>query len=279
MSMSNLAKHGQEALKQANNGSSNGNFPKENIWFDWGSKEEHVVRLVGDFKWIRSHWIGESSFGKDIAILNPRAFKGESKLPLSVACSNWDASTESEDPNGDCPICRLGRNADALLAKEGKNMDESDKAIIKAIRKKCAIRNTYLFKCIDRDNPWIDDAKTKKGFKIIKMPGDLLNAIIELSKKFDGTSITSPEEGIDITIKRVKGEGGGAPKFTALPVMAGMSVKQTPLTDEELQYRDLDLDKFAGKPVDKDRFEEELSDDNNVRVIYESAIDDGDAPF
>ena len=37
-----------------------------------------------------------------------------------------------------------------------------------------------------------------------------------------------------------------------------MTVKQTPLTAEELEYRDLDLSKFAGKPVDKMRFEEEL---------------------
>ena len=63
--------------------------------------------------------------------------------------------------------------------------------------------------------------------------------------------------------------------------MDGMKVKQTPLTDEEKEYRDLDLAKFAGKPVDKDRFEEELTDDNNVRTLYENADmdDNGNAPF
>lgn len=280
MSLSNLASHGQKALKEANNGNSNGNnFTKDNIWFDWGDKEEHIVRLVGDFKWIRSHWIGESQYGKDITILNPKAFKGDNKIPMNVSCANWDADSESEDPDGDCPICRLAKNADAILAKNGKDLDESDRNIIKAIRKKCAVKNTYLFKCIDRDNPYVDDAKTRKGFKIIKMSRDLLNAIVELSKKFDGVSITSPDEGIDITIKRAKGENGGVPKFTALPVMDGLSIKQTPLTNEELQFHDLDLGKFTGKPVDKDRFEEELTDDNNVRTIYESAVDDGDAPF
>lgn len=279
MSLSNLASHGQKALKEANsNNNSSGNFPKENIWFDWGNKEEHVVRLVGDFTWIRSHWIGESAFGKDIAILNASAFKGENKIPMNVACGNWEVESESEDPNGDCPICRLAKNADAILSKNGKDMDEADRNIIKSIRKKCAVKNTYLFKCIDRDNPYVDDAKTKKGYKIIKMPSDLLNAVVELSKKFGDISITSPDEGIDITIKREKGANGGVPKFTALPVMSGMSVKQTPLTDEELQYHDLDLKKFAGKPVDKERFEEELVDDNNVRVIYESVVDEG-APF
>ena len=280
MSLSNLASHGQKALKEANSGNSNsGNFQKDNIWFDWGDKEEHVIRLVGDFKWIRSHWIGESQYGKDIALLNAKAFKGEGKIPMNVACGNWDPETESEDPNGDCPICRLAKNADMLLAKNGKDMEESDKAIIKSIRKKCAVKNTYLFKCIDRENPYVDDAKTRKGYKIIKMPGDLLNAIVELSKKFEGVSITSPDEGIDITIKRVRGENGGVPKFTALPVMAGMSVKQTPLTDEEKAFRDLDLGKFVGKPVDKERFEEELTDDNSVRIIYESVLDNGEAPF
>ena len=69
--------------------------------------------------------------------------------------------------------------------------------------------------------------------------------------------------------------------YTALAVMDGMKVKQTPLTDEEKGYRDLDLAKFAGKPVDKDRFEEELTDDNNVRTLYENADmdDNGNAPF
>ena len=97
MSLSNLASHGQKALKEANSGNSNsGNFQKDNIWFDWGDKEEHVIRLVGDFKWIRSHWIGESQYGKDIALLNAKAFKGEGKIPMNVACGNWDPETESE---------------------------------------------------------------------------------------------------------------------------------------------------------------------------------------
>ena len=41
----------------------------------------------------------------------------------------------------------------------------------------------------------------------------------------------------------------------------------------------MDLDKFTGKPVDKERFEEELTDDNSVRIIYESTLDKGEAPF
>ena len=44
MSLSNLASQGQKALKEANsNNNSSGNFPKENIWFDWGNKEEQVA--------------------------------------------------------------------------------------------------------------------------------------------------------------------------------------------------------------------------------------------
>lgn len=267
----NLARHGAQALSGSTSNQSN-DFTKENVWFEWGNSEEHTVRLVGDFKWTRSHWIGPSQFGQDIEIINSDAFKGENKIPMNVACGNWDVDSESEEPSGDnCPVCRLGAHANLMLSKYGKDMEESDKEIIKNIRKKCAVRNVYLFKCIDRDNPYTDEEKTRKGYKIIKMPAELLTAIIELSKKLSGVNITSPEEGIDITIKRVKPEGNkkGKTSYTALPVYEGMTVKQTPLTEEELQFRDLDLSKFAGKPVDKERFEEELVEENNVRTIYE----------
>ena len=119
------------------------------------------------------------------------------------------------------------------------------------------------------------------------MPAELLNAIIELSKKLHGVNITSVEEGIDITIKRTKPAGGkkGKTSYTALPVYDGMVVKQTPLTAEELEYRELDISKFVGKPIDRELFEAELVEENNVKTIYESAdIDSGsedgeDAPF
>ena len=285
MSNDSLSRHGAAALKQAaslnpNNG---GNFAKENIWFDWGNKSEHVVRIVGDFVSIRSHWIGESKFGQDVAILNPGAFKGDNKIPMQVACGNWDAETETEDPDGDaCPICRLGRNADAFLKKYGKELVEADKNTFKAIRRKCAVKCNYLFKVIDRENPYLDDEKTKKGYKIMRAPDKLLKAILALSDQMKGIGITSPDEGIDITIKKVVSDTDRTDvTYSALAVMDGMKVKQTPLTDEEKEYRELDLYKFAGKPVDKERFEAELTDENNVKTIYENADMDegGNAPF
>ena len=97
-----------------------------------------------------------------------------------------------------------------------------------------------------------------------------------------GIGISSIDEGIDITIKKVVSDTARTDvTYTALAVMDGMKVKQTPLTDEEKEYRDLDLAKFAGKPVHKDRFEEELTEDNNVKSLYENADmdDNGDAPF
>lgn len=282
-----LARHGAEALKrlQSNAGSGSGMMQRDNIWFDWGSSDEHIIRLVGDFKEMRSHWIGESKFQKtdDIAILRPSAFKGDSKLPMNVACGNWDADTESADPVGDnCPICRLGRNAENVLKKHGKELNETDKAIFKKIMKKCKVTSTFYFKCIDRDNPYVDEEKTRKGYKIIKMPGELFKAIMELSKTMKGVSILSDDGGIDIRIKRTKPENGkGKTTYTVNAVMDGLTVKQTPLTDEERQYRDIDLSKFAGKPIDKDRFEEEMVDDDNIRICYSqgSADVDENAPF
>lgn len=284
MSTDFLSSHGQKALKSAAslNTNSSTSFAKENIWFDWGKKNEHTVRIVGDFISIRTHWIGESKYD-DVSILNPTAFKGDNKIPVQVACGNWDVETESEDPDGDaCPICRLGRNADAMLKKYGKELEEADKNIFKAIRKKCAIKQFYLFKVIDRENPYIDDEKTKKGYKILRAPDKLLKAILDLSDKMKGIGITAKDEGIDIIIKKVTSDTSkNDVSYTALPVMDGVKVKQTPLTEEELEFRDLELIKFSGKPIDKDRFEEELTDENNVRTIYENADmeEGGNAPF
>ena len=279
-----LSRHGAEALKKAAtlNPPSTSNFANENIWFDWGKKEEHVVRIVGDFISVHSHWIGESKFGNDVPILNPSAFKGDNKIPMTVACGNWDVSTETEDPDGDaCPVCRLGRNADAMLKKYGKDLVETEKEVFKTIRRKCRVNAQYLFTIIDRDNPYLDEEKTKKGYKILKAPEKLLKAILELSDKMDGIGISSPDEGIDIIIKKTVSEKTKTDvTYSALPVMSGINVKQTPLTEEEKNYREIDLMKFAGKPIDKERFEEELTEENNVKTIYESSdADDENSPF
>ena len=287
MSEDILMRHGAKSLKNLQSNSGSGQFTRENIWFDWGDSEERIVRLVGDYKEVRTHWIGESKYGQgqDIAILNASAFKGDNKIPMNVGCGNWDIDTESEDPVGDnCPICRLGRNADSILSKHGKELNEADKAKLKKVISKCKVKSIFMFKCIDRDNPYVDEERTKKGYKIIKMPGELFKSIMDLAKQVKGVSIISDDNGIDIRIKRTKPENGkGKTTYSASVVMSGLSVKQTPLTDEERQYHDLDLSKFAAKPIDKERFEEELVDDETIRLCYEdtesSEPADEKAPF
>lgn len=280
-----LSQHGAQALKDAaslGNRNGGGNFANDNIWFDWGKKEEHTIRIVGDFIITRSHWIGESKYSS-VTLLDAAAFKGENKLPMSVACGNWDSSTESVDPDGDaCPICVLGAKADKMLQLHGKELQDADKEVLKAIRKQCTPKCQYLFKVIDRDNPYLDEDKTRKGYKILRAPEKLLEAITQLSKSMKGIGISSPDEGIDIVIKKVVSDKKKSDvTYTALAVMDGMTVRQTPLTEEERNYHDIDLHKFAGKPIDKERFEEFLTDDNNIRTIYESDIDESgnEAPF
>jgi hypothetical protein len=287
MSENSLSRHGADALKKFETTSNSSEFTKDNIWFDWGDKEEHVIRIVGDFRISRTHWIGESKFGNDVAILKSSAFKGENKLPMTVACGNWDADTETEDPDGNgCPICRLGKNADAMLKKYGKSLVEDQKENLKNIRRKCQAKSQYLFKIIDRDNPYVDDEKTRKGYKILRAPEKLLKAILALSDSMEGIAITSPDEGIDIKIKKtVSATTKTDVTYSALAVMAGPKVKQTPLTDEELAYRDLDLLKFVGKPVDTKRFEEEMEGGTILTVYANSDMntdgeeEGGNAPF
>lgn len=286
--MRTLSEHGVESQKNASYGQ--GGFTRDNIWFNWGKSDEHTIRLVGDYVTLHTHWIGESMFGKeqDIAILNASAFKGDDKIPAQVACGNWDVETETLSGEDNCPVCRLMTNADLMLRKHAKDLSPEDTENLKKIRAKCRPKDSYLFKIIDRDNPYVDDQKSKKGYKIFRITNDLRALIVDLGATFEkkGVFINSPDTGIDIVVKRIKKVGKPGYTYSVTQAMDGLSVKQTPLTAEELQFRDLNLTLFGGKPVSREKFEAELADANNVRTVYEwdpnSDSDDGateEAPF
>lgn len=272
-----LSKHGAKAIKfneKVETNTNSNDFQKKNVWFNWGDEDERTVRLVGDFCWVRTHWIGKSNFNKekDVDLFNSKAFIGDKKLPMKINCSNWSVETEEIDENGGCAICQLAEKANDIMAKEGKHLDAERRQWLKNIIAKCTPKSAYFFKCIDRDNPFI--AEGEKGYKIIQMSVELLMAITELDKKLEDTSISSEEDGIDIVIKREKPQQGqkGRTKYSALPVFKGVSVKQTPLDKEELSWADIDIKKFVGKPFETDalvgKFDEEIKliwegDDNN----------------
>lgn len=277
--MTKLAKHGAKVIKMQNElAPSSKSFEGRNIWFNWGDKDSHVVRLVGDFRWVRSHWIGKSSFNpkNDVELFVPEAFKGVEKLPYKVNCGNWNIALEAEEGDN-CVICQIGRIAQEALKKEGKGLDEERRQWLKNIVSKCNPNSSYYFKCIDRSDPFIAD--NVKGFKILQMSTELLTAVVDLDKSLEDVSITSEEDGIDIEIKRERIQASSRIKYSVSPVFKGVSVKQTPLTDEEKSWDDLDLMKFTGRPVDDGMLIEKMNP--LIKTIWggDSYDEDEGSPF
>ena len=262
--------------KQMNANKNNGDFKKHDIFFNWGNKNEHTIRLIGGFVFGQTHWIGKSAFGNNkVDIINSDAIT-EKRLPMKIACTDWDITTESFDGD-DCPICRLRKAAEALL-NNSDGVEECHKQEWKAVRDKCRCGSVYLFKCIDRDNPYI--AEGEKGAKIIQMPSELVEAIAALDKQLTDCDLSSDDEGIDIMIKReVPATGKGRTKYSAVPVFNGVKIKQTPLTAEEkASAESLDLSKFVGKKIASDLLESEFTP--IAQQIISSVTDNTDSmPF
>lgn len=244
-------------MNKENNKKDNNDFKKHNIFFNWGNKNEHVIRLIGSFVFGQTHWIGKSAFGNNkVDIINPDAIT-DKRLPMKIACTDWDIATESFDGH-ECPICRLRKAADALL-NNSEGVEECHKQEWKAVRDKCRCGAVYLFKCIDRDNPYV--AEGEKGAKIIQMPAELVEAIAALDKQLNDTDLSSEKDGIDILIKReLPSTGKGRTKYSAVPVFDGVKIRQTPLTAEEIASAEaIDLTKFVGKKFASDVIEAEFT--------------------
>lgn len=258
---------------------SGGNFPKTDNWFKW-TKNEHTVRLVGDFIIVHSHWIGPSPFNP-VKLFDEKLFVGEDKLPYQMNCGTWDIEKEEDDNSCECLICKIRKVAgDILYSEEGKALDEKDKKFFKDLKYKCDAKTRYFFNCIDRENPYVNVEEKIKGYKIIEVPYELMDGIIALSDKLKGVDIASIEDGIDLTIRKEGGGGAGKVKYSVLPVYDGMSILKSPLTDEERAMKVLDLKLMCGKKLDQERLFEKLNDD--IKCLLDDSSDTSkneDAPF
>ena len=266
----------REEYKKAHSG--NGlSFSKMDNWFKW-TKNEHVIRLVGDFIITHSHWIGPSPFNQ-VKLFDDKLFVGDDKLPYQINCGNWDIENEKEDKSCGCIICKLREVAGEILySEEGKALDEKNKKFFKDLKYKCDAKTRYFFNCIDRDNPYVNVEEKIKGYKIIEIPYELMDGILALSEKLKGSDIASVDSGIDLIISKSGGKGEGKVKYSVLPVYDGMSVKVTPLTDQEKEMKLLDLKLMCGKKQDQERLFNDLNDDIKM-LLDDSSSDSEDSPF
>lgn len=239
-----IKKFQQRAAEQGTGGNFDDN---EKIFFEI-TEGTHTIRIVGDFVSVHSHWIAHSKYSK-VRLFEDSAFTGNDRLRKNVNCPDFDIETEMKTKKKTCNICKLKAAANDILVEGGASLDPEQKKLLEGVTYDCAFAERNFFLCIDRDNPEI--APGKPGFKIIELPKAAMKqwcTLVESNVKVDPSSI---DEGVDITLKRSKDKNGKA-EYSLSYVMDGLSLKQTPLTDEEKAYKMPDIKKIMGKMPDQE---------------------------
>jgi hypothetical protein len=246
----------------------------KNIFFRFGNgeREEHILRLVGDFFITKKHWIGPSKFN-DYPLYDDEEFDGEDPLPNQITCNDCDDEGKAVD--GGCPICQLNANVRNILrSKEAESLEEGAKRDLENLRKKSMPKTHCYINVIDRNDP--DYAKDGNGYKIADFNKSIITGIGSIVKDIEPDDIAGIEDGCDIKITKV-GNGTDA-KYTVSLVLERASVKRTPLTDEEKSWDLHDLKAICGKKIDANLLRDRLADEPKSLLEGEDEGSDG-VPF
>lgn len=236
--MSGVSNYLNKKTKEINN--NNGSYDSR-VFFK-PNKDLHVIRIVGDFVQINKHWIAPSSYSK-IKIFEESCFQGEkdSKLPMQIACADWDNVTESKI-DCDCALCSLSKAANHIIFNEAKTLEKSTLDEIKEIRRSASAKTRFLVPIIDRDD------KDFKGIKVAEFSTDVINDFYQIVKDIAPDEINDVEKGVDIKLTKTVGKNKVVSYKASLVLTAG-SVKKTPLSEEEKAYPQVDVRKYTAKTV------------------------------
>lgn len=243
-------------FKDRNKSNSNGNSfnDDENIFFDF-TEGTHRIRLVREWVCVHSHWIAPSKFSK-VKIYDESAFDGEDRLKKSVNCPDFDVNTETSASEKTCVICKVRAAVNDILYNN-KDLADEHKKQLEDVAYFCSPNERVFFLCIDRDNPEI--APGKKGFKIIEFPKSLMEKLCNLIENNTECNPLSDEDGVDFII--TKARDGKRIKYDIQYDIKGTSVRQTPLTEEELSYTFHDIKKIMCKMPDQENLYDRLKPD------------------
>ena len=246
----------------------------KNIFFKFGNeeREEHILRLVGDFFITKKHWIGSSKFN-DYTLYEDAEFDGEDPLPNQITCNDCDDEGKAID--GGCPICKLNANVRNILrSKEAESLEESAREDLENLRKKTMPKTHCYINVIDRDDP--EYASDGNGYKIADFNKSIITGIGSIVKDVEPDDIAGVDSGFDIKITKV-GRGTDA-KYTVSLVLERAMVKKTPLTDEEKEWELHDLKSICGKKIEPAVLFDRLADE--PKSLIEDGTDGEDGvPF
>jgi len=204
------------------------------IFHDW-QDGDNIVRLVGEFLEVKTHFIAPSPKRGERGLCQEEAFKkeNEKKIPKVINCPDWDIETESPTDKKTCPICRLFRLARQAL-KESPN--EEEKEYFEGLKSLSRVRTNLKWNVFDREKPnvtVIDDKgneSKQKGLKIATIGMEAWDNIEGIFSQC-GFDITDPDEGVDVNV--IKGHNGTRVSYSAQVVLEGKGVKCTPFDEEE----------------------------------------------
>jgi len=246
----------------------------QGIFHQW-KDSDNIVRLVGNFLEVKTHFIAPAPKRKERGLCRADAFQGTEKLPQVINCLDWDIEKEEATSTKTCPICKINAVAHAALKN---NPNDEEKETFEKLRRDANARTNLKWNIIDRDDPhvvMVEDGGEKKvlGLKIATVgmeAWDDIEGIFE-QMNFD---ITDPEDGIDIKV--TKGFNGTRTTYSAQAVLDTSKkppvAKVTPLTDEEKGLKEHDLKAICGKKVEAQKIIDALHED--LREFLEVEIED-----
>lgn len=224
---------------------------------------ENIIRLVGEFLEVRTHFIAPATARKDRGLCIPAAFQGDGKLPQIINCPDWDIDKEVAKKDKTCPICKLRAIARKVLKEHVADLSSDEKTFYDNLARMCSPVTKLKWNIIDRKDPYViadDNGRELKvlGLKIATIGMEAWNDINGIFDQVQA-DITDPDEGIDISV--VKGNNGTRVSYSAKAVIEGKSLKVTPLTPEERALSLHDLKAINSKAVDVNKIVDALHED------------------
>ena len=252
----------------------------QGIFHQW-KDSDNIIRLVGEFLEVKTHFIAPAPKRKDRGLCRPDAFQGDDKLSPVINCLDWDVEKEETKSTKTCPICKINAVAHAIVKESPDNTPEEkeEKKAFEKIRSDANPSARLKWNILDRDDPHVlevTDGNEKKvlGFKIATVGMEAWDDIEGIFEQM-GFDITSAEDGIDIKV--TKGHNGTRVTYSAQAVIDASQkppvAKVTPFTDEEKALRLHDLKVICSKQVDAQRIVDALHED--LRDMLDVDMSDG----
>ena len=241
---------------------------------------DNILRLVGEFIEVKTHYIAPNKRRGDRGLCMDEVFKGDDRMPPVINCADWDMDSESPKKEKTCAICKLHKVAQKALNEDGGRMSKEEKEFFDNLVRSTNPRTLLKWNVIDRRDPYVieqTDSGERKilGFKIASIGMEAWNDISSIFTQLD-LDISDRERGVDVNV--VKGNNGVRVTYSANAVLDGLSVKQTPLSDDESELELHDLKRICGRLTSPEKVMEALHADlrDTIDKTDESEVETDD---